>query len=357
LLNILVAPLDWGLGHATRCVPLIRHLIHKGHRVTVAGEGPIMALLQQEFPKIETVQLKGYRIRYPYRGRMFLLKMVWQLPKIALAIRSERTWLKKHHERWNLVISDNRYGLAVSKVPAVLITHQPSPISGLGTRADRLLSRLLYRWIEQFNACWIPDEATERGIAGQLSHPGVLPNNSTYTGPLSRLQTTCPEEKGTILVLLSGPEPQRSLLEKALLNALKTRPEKIRFVRGLPSAETASSSIESKSERMCIENHLDAAQLSEALSKAEIVICRSGYSSVMDLLKLRKKAILVPTPGQTEQLYIADHLEKKGWFVVQQQKALSIEEGINQAHKITPEKWPQFNFEGYKQAFSQLGIQ
>jgi len=348
----LFAPLDWGLGHATRCIPLIRYLLERSCKVTIAGEGQVKALMEREFPGMEILPLKGYRIHYPKKGWMFVANIILQLPKILLAIRYERNWLKKHAGEWDLVISDNRYGLYAPNTPSVLITHQLAPISGLGNWADKLLSTFLHRWIYRFHFCWIPDEAKDLGIAGRLSHPEVLPENSRYIGPLSRMQYRQTEQKGPILVMLSGPEPQRSLLENILIPELEQLKEEVVFVRGLPAAATMLESMK----RIRFENHLDANALAAAMAQAELVVCRSGYSSVMDLLAMHKKAVLIPTPGQTEQLHIANHLEKRGWFTVQQQETLQLRQGIAKARSMSTDHLPHFQFEGFKQAFSSLGI-
>lgn len=350
-----MAPLDWGLGHATRCIPLIQYLLHKGHAVTLAGERHVHALLEQEFPGMDVIPLRGYRVRYPKKGWMFIPNLLWQLPKIALAINRERRWLANQNGTWDLVISDNRYGLAVAGTKSLLMTHQPKPITSFGSTADTWLSKILFRWIHQFDACWIPDEAAGMGIAGRLSHPATLPANCVYMGPLSRLEHTPTEEKGRLLVLLSGPEPQRSLLEKLLVDALQKVEKEVLFIRGLPASSLVPD-FGYPTTKIRFENHLPSAGLSAALSRAEIVVCRSGYSSVMDLLKMQKKAILIPTPGQTEQQYLANHLRQKGWFVVQEQHALRLQEGITQAGLTKPQDRPHFNFEGFKQAFAQMGI-
>ncbi len=348
----MVAPLDWGLGHATRCIPLIRYVSEKGCKVTIAGEGQVKALMEREFPGMEILPLKGYRIYYPKKGWMFVAKIILQLPKIILAVQHERNWLKKQAGNWDLVISDNRYGLCAPNTPCVLITHQLAPVSGLGNWADKLLSTFLNRWIYRFHSCWIPDEANDVGIAGVLSHPAILPVKSRYIGPLSRMQYKKTEQKGHILVILSGPEPQRSLLENILIRELELLDEEVVFVRGLPTPATVPDSVK----RIRFENHLDAGALEAAMAEAELVVCRSGYSSVMDLLAMRKKAVLIPTPGQTEQLYIASHLEKRGWFVVQQQETLQLRQGIAKTRSLSPDLLPHFHFEGFKQAFSDLGI-
>ncbi len=361
----MVAPLDWGLGHATRCVPLVRFMVQLGWKVTLAGEGPSLTLLSQEFPELTTIPLKGYRILYPKSGALLIPRLLVQIPKILKTIKLENEWLKESFalENWDLVISDNRYGLYHPKIKCIFITHQVWVLSGWGNFIDRVLNKKLHQWIRQFNQCWIPDERENGGIAGVLSHPPVLSSlfpclpagrlfPTTYIGPLSRLTKQNCTEQNQILVLLSGPEPQRSLLEQKLLEQIKQIDEQFLFVRGLPSA---SHKLEN-TRNVHFENHLASAQLSQAISSAKLVVCRSGYSSVMDLLKMDKKAILIPTPGQTEQLYLGKELAAKNWFVTQKQAELQLKTAIQLCLSDTQAR-PLLDFEAYKQVLADLGTQ
>jgi UDP-N-acetylglucosamine transferase subunit ALG13 len=336
-----------------------------GWKVTLAGEGPSLSILTKEFPELPTLPLKGYRINYPKNGFWLIPKLLLQVPKIAKTISAERKWLKeaqKEHQ-WDLIISDNRYGLSAPDTKCIFMTHQLWVLSGWGSRIDKILNKHLHRWIMSFDQCWIPDEEKDGGIAGLLSHPLIpdpLPTGrqaislipTTYLGPLSRLSPTADEEGDKILILLSGPEPQRSLLEEKIIEQIKSINQQFLVVRGLPTDTQQplnSSHIEFK-------NHLSSADLSETIAKAKLVICRSGYSSIMDLLRLRKKAILIPTPGQTEQLYLAKLMKEKNWFVVDQQNDFQL----NSAIPFCLEKElvvPTLNFELHKQVLSELVTQ
>ena len=171
----MVAPLDWGLGHAARCVPLVRFMVQLGWKVSLAGEGPSLTLLSKEFPELATVPLKGYRIRYPKSGALLIPRLLVQIPKILKTIKLENEWLKESfaRENWDLVISDNRYGLYHPKTKCIFLTHQLWVLSGWGNRIDQLLNKRLHQWISKFNQCWIPDERENGGIAGILSHPPI----------------------------------------------------------------------------------------------------------------------------------------------------------------------------------------
>lgn len=361
-MKVLVAPLDWGLGHATRCVPLIKAMLEHGWKITLAGEGPSLNLLIQEFPNLPTLELKGYRISYPKQGFLLIPKLIAQLPKIAQAIRSERIWLKQAQKeyQWDLIISDNRYGLSIMNAKCIFVTHQVWVLSGWSKFLDTILNKQLHRWIKQFNQCWIPDEKENGGIAGLLSHPPIpsspayrqasfSPFALKYIGPLSRLRTTINQEGNKILVLLSGPEPQRTILEEKVIAQIKDIKEEFLVIRGLPN-----NAVQPKdSSHIKFRNHLSSADLSATLSSAKLVICRSGYSSIMDLLKLRKKAILIPTPGQTEQLYLGQLMKEKKWFIVEQQDDFQLTRAIPFCLGKELVR-PTLDFELHKQVLSEL---
>lgn len=342
------------MGHATRCIPLISYLLERGWELTLAGEGNIADLLTKEFPQLRVIPLKGYRINYPKKGALFIPKILMQVPKIVRSIKNEHQWLDHQLDtnQWDLIISDNRYGLYTTRTSTVFITHQLGIISGFGRMGDGLLRTLLYRWINRFNSCWIPDAAGDINIAGELSHPLSMPNHYAFIGPLSRLNEAKPLAGEHLLVLLSGPEPQRTILENKLIDQLSNIDEAVVFVRGLPSG----APLLKNRGKIQFENHLDATALSEMLSTAKAVICRSGYSSVMDLLKLKKRALLIPTPGQTEQVYLAKHLGALHWFVVQEQAQLDLKKGISAVLSQNIE-FPALDFEAFKKAFANLGIQ
>lgn len=311
-LKVLVAPLDWGLGHATRCVPLIQILKQAQCHVYVAGDPTILKLLQQELTGVEYLPLDGYNIQYSSK-RTLAPKILKQTPKILRAIQKEHRWLKNMvaTHQINLVFSDNRYGLYHTEAKSIFITHQlriQAPVSWL----ENIIQKINYRFINRFDACWVPDYEGKFNIAGTLSHPAQLPQVPVqYIGPLSRLKAidTPISIQYKWLVLLSGPEPQRSILEKLLLQALKAVKHPAMLVRGLP---LASSTLSVPPYCKAV-NYLPAKELQLLFAQSEYIISRSGYTSVMEILALGKKSILIPTPGQTEQEYLAKHLMQQHW--------------------------------------------
>ncbi|MGC4035423.1 MAG: glycosyltransferase [Chitinophagaceae bacterium] len=314
---MLVAPLDWGLGHATRCIPIIRELIRQDCEVWIGCDGANRKLLENQFPTLSFIDLPGYHVQYSISGKSFGWKIFRQIPKIVNSIYRENRWLKKKikEHRFSAVISDNRFGLFHRSVRSVFITHQLTIKSPLGRWSEKLLQRLNYRYINRFSICWVPDFAGENNLAGELSHPSEKPSIPVvYIGCLSRFTKTDAEEKANhLLILLSGPEPQRTILENKIIANLKDFNGTATIVRGLPLAKEIPAS----SETISFYNHLSTEQLSKKIAEAEFVISRSGYSTIMDLTQFEKKSIFIPTPGQTEQEYL-------GQYLMQNKIALSV---------------------------------
>jgi uncharacterized protein (TIGR00661 family) len=351
-LRVLVAPLDWGLGHATRCVPLIGELMQQGCEVVLAADGASARLLAREFPQLELKKLTGYNINY---GRKQLFwSLLWQLPRIFKTIRSEHQWLKLllQKERFDVIISDNRPGLWNKKSHCIYITHQLRVQSGLSSMADNWLQKLHNRYIKKFDALWVPDLEGPENVAGNLSHPKQQKFKPVYLGLLSRLyRKEGIEEKYELMILLSGPEPQRTMLEQQLLKEIAAITSQILLVRGLPGnyeTPAVAANVE-----VC--NHLTASQLQTAMQQSKYIICRSGYTTLMDLLKLKKKALLIPTPGQTEQEYLASYMQQRSYFPFLKQPTLTIQKALETIKQFQySHPFNDTAFEQYETVIEQL---
>jgi uncharacterized protein (TIGR00661 family) len=311
--KILIVPLDWGLGHATRCIPFIHELQQTGCEIIIASTGEQLILLKKEFPTLASIELNGYNVRYSKKKRWLSFKILLQAPKILLSIKREYQWLQKIIEQMNIegVISDNRYGLYSSKVPCVFITHQLH-IKASYKWLENFIQKINYRFINRYTECWIPDLEGEKNIAGSLSHPLKMPSIPVkYLGPLSRFKMSekAITKKYAYAFILSGPEPQRTIFEKKILNAVAQLKEKCIIIRGKPDTEESKAG----AENCTIVNHLSTNELQQVLNESEFVVSRCGYTTVMEILSLRKKSVLIPTPGQTEQEYLAKHLMQQHW--------------------------------------------
>jgi uncharacterized protein (TIGR00661 family) len=319
--RVLVTPLDWGLGHATRCVPIVTALLAQGFEVFIGAEKAAATLLQKEFPTIIIIPLVGYNISYSKSKAFFLWKMAAQVPKIIKAIKKENIWLKKIIDAYkiDIVISDNRFGLHSKNAHCIFITHQLQIKTG-NSFTERVIQKINYKYINRFNECWVIDEEGKNNLAGELSHPKKMPNTTVkYIGTLSRFKKYEAEKNFDLLVLLSGPEPQRTIFENILLAQIKDLKVNIALVRGL---------LEEKSvlqiENVKTYNHLPAEALNEIILASKTILARSGYTTVMDIAALQQKAIFIPTPGQTEQEYLATYLSEKKYCIVENQDRFNL---------------------------------
>ncbi|MDX1913327.1 MAG: glycosyltransferase [Saprospiraceae bacterium] len=345
--TVLVAPLNWGLGHATRCIPIIQALERMNAKVVLASDGSALQLLKAEFPRLPAFHLPSYHIRYATHS------MVWniarQLPRILYAIRAEQ-WATERLVRSqgiNGIISDNRYGCFSRHINSVILTHQIRlrvPNAALQWAANQMLRFAL----RKFDAVWSPDTSEPPGLSGELSHPPVEGLGIKYLGILSRFTSQKSKKTkmpGKVAVVLSGPEPQRSYLEQILLEQAMTMPFHFVFVKGKTQAKTHHFI----AENVEVVSFLTSRELCELLESCSFVVCRSGYSSLMDLAALgNQKALLIPTPGQTEQEYLADRLHRAGVFLMQKQHEVDLASALEQlptTSGIASETFDQQTFE------------
>jgi len=327
--RILVAPLDWGLGHATRCIPIINELLLQNCDVLIAASGNGFFLLKKEFPSLIILRMSSYKIKYSRNKRWLPLKLFLQFPQIIFSIQRENFWLKKNIKKYKIdaVISDNRFGMYSKKIPSVYITHQLLIKTG-NIFFEKIIQKINYHFIKKYNYCWVPD-CKENGLAGELSHQENMPSNILYIGLLSRFELLKKVPKlYDVLISISGPEPQRTIFEKIILFQLNYFNKRILVVRGLPNE---SKSIKTDNESIKIVNHLSANELNKAFQQAEMVISRSGYTTILDLVKLNKNAVLVPTPGQTEQEYLSSYLMNRNFFYSVEQNKFSLNAAYNDA--------------------------
>jgi hypothetical protein len=302
----------------------------QGHLVTVAANNEQQQLLRRNFPGIPLVDLAGYEITYGRSRWSFALAMLLQLPRLMHTIRAEHRWLVAFvaAKKIDGIISDNRYGLWHPSIPSIILTHQPGLKTGLGSLADRLLRPLHYALLERFGETWIVDSKGALNLGGALSHPSVLPANAHYAGLLSQMQpASLTKNDRHLMILLSGPEPQRTLLGDLLWKQVKTWNGKLVFVAGKHDAP-APADIPAHIQFYA---QLPVQELQPLMEAASYIVCRGGYSTLMDLAVLRKKALLIPTPGQAEQEYLGRHLDTQGVFPSFPQEHFSLSNALQRA--------------------------
>jgi uncharacterized protein (TIGR00661 family) len=337
--KILVCPLNWGLGHASRLIPVIQELVQNKFEVYIAAAGYSSELLRQEFPGLEFIKFPSFTITYG-KDKPLSLQIFVQLPKIIYEIIKEHVALKKLVKNYSidLVISDNRFGLWSKRAAAVYITHQVRIILPAYLKfIEPLIYRLNKLIISKYDECWIPDFADPfNNLSGALSHMNKLPANIKFIGPLSRFNMYPANSRRTVkyrydlIIILSGPEPQRSVIEKQLVSEIHNSDYKVLIVRGKPGIKQITRTFEN----ITLASHFSTAEFLNMINRSKYIICRSGYSTIMDLVTLKRTAILIPTPGQTEQEYLARHLSK--YFYCIEQNNFSLKKAIEEIKKYNP---------------------
>jgi uncharacterized protein (TIGR00661 family) len=323
LKRVLITPLNWGLGHATRCMPIINELLGQGAEVVIATDGRAFHLLSKEYPKLTILELPPYDITY--KSENMMRNIAPQLPKIIKAIAAEYKAIQKIVKDYQIdaIISDNRFGCHSSTAYSVFITHQLN-IQIPNRLAQPQVNFLNKQFIQRFDECWIPDFENEKdSLSGKLS-ANIGLKNVKYLGALTRMKHFKASKKQDVLIVLSGPEPQRTILEQELTRQAQALPLKILLIKGKTEeqneAETAGN--------LTIKNYMTAHELNTAILESEVVITRSGYSTIMDLAVLGKPAILIPTPGQTEQEYLAQRFEELGIYHLQSQNSMDLKQAL-----------------------------
>lgn len=274
-------------------------------------------IFDEEFPSLKKVDVEPYNIKYSHSVRL-AVKLLLDAPRIIGVIKKERLQLQRiiKEHKIDVVISDNRFGMHDKNAECIYITHQLNIDAGI---FSRIATQIHHYYIKQFNTVWVPDfEEEHRSLAGKLSRKHSF-QNVKHLGLLSRLSIA---EKTDIqydyLCLLSGPEPLRSNVEKELINRANKSDKKICFVRG--ATKELKSFINNN---VSVFDMPNAKELSSLIACSRTIVCRSGYSTLMDLHHLQKtKCILIPTPGQDEQEYLASYWKDKFGAKVVQQKDL-----------------------------------
>ena len=321
--QLLVAVLDWGMGHATRTLPLIQHAVGEGWHVHIASKGTALSWLQSHMANESTrghvtFHVKpGPDISYAKRGNF--IKIAGQIPAFVAFVEKERQWTERFatHHQIDAILSDNCYGCATEDIPSVLMSHQlqlPTP-----KWLEGPARAVVQRWASRFDALWVPDLAPgEHSLSGNLADAAVH-ENIIYIGVLSRLarhHQPGREKKWARVGMVSGVEPHRSLMEQALRKWMHNTEKPCLLVAGKPGGGVRT------------EGHITTwcdpsdAELASALQGAQTLICRSGYSSQLDLAALQTNAILVPTPGQPEQEFLGRLWEARFGFTCISQRQL-----------------------------------
>jgi len=333
--NVLLSPLSWGLGHATRDIPIIRSLLDHHHDVTIAACGNALAVLQHEFPECSFIEFNDYPSPYS-SSRFFIPKFIASLPTISRALSEERRNLKRILEKnhYDLIISDNRVGVYSLKIPTIFITHQIHyhfPLLFWPIELSSIIAN--YFLFDNYSQVIVPDNPPgPASLAGKLSRPvhGLTDSKVFFSGILSSTSKMDIEQDLDNLILISGPEPQRTRLEEILTPMLSELEGSTIVLLGSPKKKQTRS----LSDRCTLISYASTQEKVQLMNRAKFVICRSGYTSMMELAELNKRyGLFIPTPGQPEQEYLSYYYEKMGWFYSKSQYKLNLIEDIPTAMK------------------------
>jgi len=356
--TLLFCPLDWGLGHASRDIYIIKKLLEKTSFKVIIGadKGPLF-LLRQVFPDLEFIRFPSVPIHYSRHFPVWF-KLLLSFPRLLSGMWKEHRFLKKLLQKRHIdvVISDNRYGLWNRHVRSIFITHQlrvifPKRLHWLERFADFFIQRTL----KHFNFCWVPDFPDESNLGGRLSHPLKINDKVRYIGPVSRFLLT--EKSPPVhlaktfdtVIMLSGPEPQRSILEKTLIQKLRNTEYSVLIIRGIPWKKQGQTIYK----KIQLVSHLPDELFLAYIKNAKYLICRPGYSSLMDLSILGLSAIVIPTPGQTEQEYLGKKMKEEDFFFCMKQEKIDLVSAFQEVKHFKP-KLPSINPEWLENALEEL---
>lgn len=322
--RILVAPLDWGLGHAARCIPVIKELIQQEAEVIIYGSAHMLNYLQKHFPHLEQIQSNEQEIYYSKHLPAWL-KILLQANKISKNIKLEYTNLQSLIKTRQIdgVISDNRYGLNSKLIPCVFITHQLNPrVPQNFGFLRKSIQHKIAAWTSHFGEIWIPDLQGSHSLSQDLSFSASKNPQLKHIGILSRFTSNqiVHNNPNGYLSIISGPEPQRTIFFQELLRIRNSLSLEMTFIIDKISNKVSSDEMDNM--RILVQPN-DREFLQE-ISNAQHIVCRSGYSSLMDLIRLKRTALFIPTPGQTEQEYLAEESMKWGFGIKKQSTLKAI---------------------------------
>jgi hypothetical protein len=321
-------------------IPVARKLLDMNQNVFIASGEEHLNLFRSEVPGLTYIEFPGFKPGYSRHLPQYI-PLLLKTPQLLFHICREHHRLKSIIKDYSIdvVISDNRFGLWNRNIRTVYVTHMPlipfprpfQFLEFIGVALHRLI-------IKRYSLCFIPDLPGATNLTGRLSHDLKLSGNVRYIGILSRFPVKDEHVIGNLAglqhntIILSGPEPQKSIFREKLLSLFMDSDILTLILEGKPGKGTEVV----MSERFAFCNHLQSPGMQQVIRSGEKIITRAGYSTIMELASLNKSALLVPTPGQTEQEYLADYLSLKGLFTSCRQDELKPGLLINPSETAYP---------------------
>lgn len=352
--RILFAVLNWGLGHATRSIPLIQAL-SEHNTVFIASTGRSLDLLRQEFPELPYVDFPDYGSHYSKSGYLLIPYLGLQMPIILGRLVKERRRTERliREHRLDMVFSDSRFGVYSPTVPSYFITHQLRfPLPGVLKKLEFLSEWYNRYFFQRFTRIFVVDVKERPNLSRDLSHKGKIAQHEklVYLGALSSIKPRKTREDIDLLISISGPEAARTVFESTIMRQVKSVPGKKMVVLGKPGAPNGYEKLDD----LEIYPHVPRERMNELMNRAKLIVTRSGYSTVMELIALGKNAILVPTPGQTEQEYLAEYYQQERMFHVAKQRKLDLEREIAQARETNNHHLPRIPVNDIDKFFAHI---
>jgi uncharacterized protein (TIGR00661 family) len=332
-MDIVYGVCSWGLGHATRSLPLIRKLISEDHNLTIITSGRTLKLLQREIKDdAQYMDVPDYPILISEDAKRVMVKSLVYWPSFIRRMQVGLAILTKLLQRKNydMILSDGRYDMYNKKIPSFFISHQMRIMNPLRIKFLETASELFnHFFFKRFYGVLVPDYRQD-DLSGDLSHNLKLldENRLHYVGILSDFKRRKTKKDIDYLVSLSGPELQRKILEKKLLSQLEGLKGKIVVTLGKAEATHQKSD-----DNIRVYSYLSKEKREEILNRTKLVISRSGYSTIMDLAVINTKALMIPTPGQIEQQYLAEYNTVKEKIYSVNQSSIDLKRDIELAKK------------------------
>lgn len=331
--RVFISPLNWGLGHSTRDIPIINELLSHGHEVTIGTSGNALALLKRECPECNFILFKDYPAPYS-ASRFFLPKFVASIPILLRALARERKKLDQilADNKFDLIISDNRMGVYSNRIPSYFITHQlrfslPSYLYPF----EMLTIPVNSFFHIKYDGVIVPDVAPNgNNLSGKLCRSNLDATNQRvyYAGILTSAKKKQVDEDLDFLIIVSGPEPQRTKLEEIILKQVQKLPGEKVVLLGSPQKERH----EKLDEHTTVHSYISTEEKADLMNRSRFMIARSGYTTMMEIAELDKKhGLFTPTPGQTEQEYLSRYYARQGWFLSRSQYRIKLPEDTHAA--------------------------
>lgn len=334
-MRIIYAVCSWGLGHATRSLPVIRKLKEEDNDLTIISNGRSLDLLKKEIgDEAKYYDIPDYPMLLSENSRQFMAKSVVYWPSFIARMESGLQALNKilQKRKYDRIISDARYDMYSKKIPSFFITHQiriMNPLRiGIFERGSETFNLFFFK---RFFGVIVPDFEKDN-LSGDLSHNlnKIDENKLHYAGVLSDFKKKKKKKDIDYMISISGPEPQRTILEKKIISKVNDLSGKIIITLGKTESikKFSKKNIETYS-------FLSKEKREDFLNRSKLVISRSGYSTILDLAVIGTKALMIPTPGQVEQEYLGKYHNKKKTFYSVNQENINLLKDIEIAKKTT----------------------